>query len=41
MIRLRTNLYNSNDDIDNELILKDDLIEYRYRAIVQFSRLGL
>ncbi len=40
MIRLGTNLYDSNDDMDDELILGDDLIEYSYRATIWSSRLG-
>ncbi len=38
MIRLGTNLYDLNDDTDDELILRDDLI--RYRVTVWSSRLG-
>ncbi len=38
MVRLGTNLYNSGDDIDDELILRDDLIGYG--VIVWSSRLG-
>ncbi len=39
MIRLRINPYDSNDDTDDELILRDDLIEYR--VTVWSSRLEL
>ncbi len=40
MIRLGTNLYNSNDDTDDELILGNDLIGYSRRVTVQSSSLG-
>ncbi len=40
MIRLGTNLYDSNDDTDDELILSDDPIRYSYGATIQSSRLG-
>ncbi len=38
MIRLGTNLYNLNNDTDDELIFRDDLI--RCRVTVWSSRLG-
>ncbi len=38
MIRLRTNLYDSDNNIDNELILRDDLIGYG--ATMRSFRIG-
>ncbi len=38
LIRLRTNLYNFNDNMNDEVILSNNII--RYRATIQFFRLG-
>ncbi len=38
VIRFRKNLYDSNNNTDDELILRDNLI--RYRAAVKFFKIG-